>query len=80
MQIYNTDKFLELIREEGNVRFVSCSFHDYLSHHKEASVMELPWEDECYDNPEDGITLEQYHQIVAAAQWKDVECLISTKK
>ena len=42
--------------------------------------MELPWEDECYDNPEDGITLDQYHQIVAAAQWKDVECLISTKK
>ena len=76
LYVMYADRYLQLIREEGNVRFVSCSFHDYMSHHEEASVMTLPSEYQCRKYPEEGIDIEQYEKIVSSAHWEEEERLL----
>ena len=44
------------------------TFHDYLNHHEEGSVFDLPYE--CYLGDGDDITKEQYDEIVALAEWR----------
>ena len=52
---------------------VQNSYHNYMNHQEEATVFELPWEEECGEDADNGLTLEQYHKIISGAQWEEVD-------
>ena len=66
--VYDAQKMLDILEERDFVMLTPHTFHDYLNHHEEGSVFDLPYE--CYLGDGDDITREQYDEIVALAEWK----------
>ena len=49
---------LRILKEEDHVRLIPYTFHDYMGHHEEGTVYQLPWEYECMDSEENSLSLE----------------------
>ena len=71
--VHDAQKIMDILEERDNVLLTPHTFHDYLNHHEEGSVFDLPYE--CYLGDGDEITKEQYDEIVSLAKWKPVEQL-----
>lgn len=78
LRIYDAEKLLKILLEEDNVGLVTRSFHDYMCHHEEGTVFQLPWEHECGDDEYSILTLEQYREMVSLAEW-DAEETVRVK-
>lgn len=65
--LYNAQKMLDTLEAKDYVKLTPHTFHDYLNHHEEGSVFDLPYE--CYLGNGDEITREQYDEIVSLAEW-----------
>ena len=69
--IYDAETFLKILKEEDYVKLTPHTFHDYMSWHEEGTVYELPWEYNLKDKTDDeGLSREQYNQIISLAEWK----------
>lgn len=55
---------------DNYVKLIPDTYHDYMNHHEEGTVFQLPWEYECDGGDEAYFTVEQYKEIVALAQWE----------
>ena len=66
--VQDAQKMLDILEERDFVMLTPHTFHDYLNHHEEGSVFDLPYE--CYVGDGDEITREQYDEIVSLAEWK----------
>jgi hypothetical protein len=71
--MHNSQKILDILEGKDYVKLTPHIFHDYLNHHEEGSVFDLPYECDLEDG--DGITREQYDEIVSLATWKPEEQL-----
>ncbi len=71
LMIYDAEKLLAILREEDYVRLQPHTFHDYMNHHDEGTVYELPWEYECDGEEDAPLTMEQYREIVELAEWEE---------
>ncbi len=71
LKIYDAEKLLAILREEDYVRLQPHTFHDYMNHHDEGTVYELPWEHECDGGEDAPLTVEQYREIVELAEWEE---------
>ena len=65
--LHNAQKMLDILEAKDYVKLTPHTFHDYLNHHDEGSVFDLPYE--CYLGNGDEITREQYDEIVSLATW-----------
>ena len=65
--IHDAQKMLDILEAKDYVKLTPHTFHDYLNHHDEGSVFDLPYE--CYLGNGDEITREQYDEIVSLASW-----------
>ena len=68
--LHDAQKMLDILEAKDYVRLTPHTFHDYLNHHEEGSVFDLPYE--CYLGNGDEITREQYDEIVSLAKWSPV--------
>lgn len=68
--LHNAQKMLDILEAKDYVRLTPHTFHDYLNHHEEGSVFDLPYE--CYLGLDEEITREQYDEIVSLATWNPV--------
>lgn len=66
--VYDAQKMLDILEERDYVKLTPQTYHDYLNHHEEGSVFDLPYE--CDLGSDDGITREQYDEIVSQATWE----------
>lgn len=66
--LYDAQKMLDILEGKDYVKLTPHTFHDYLDHHEEGSVFDLPYE--CYLGNGDEITREQYDEIVSLATWE----------
>ncbi len=71
LKIYSADKLLKILKEEDYVKLIPDTYHDYMNHHEEGTVFQLPWEYECDGGDEAYFTVEQYKEIVDLAQWEE---------
>ena len=69
LEIYDAEKLMKILNEEDYVGLIPRTFHDYMNHHDEGTVYELPWEYECSDDANSILTKEQYQAIVSLAEW-----------
>ena len=65
--VHNAQKMLDILEGKDYVKLTPHTFHDYLNHHEEGSVFDLPYE--CYLGNGDEISREQYDEIVSLATW-----------
>ena len=75
LEISNAEKLLKILNEEDYVGLIPRSFHDYMNHHDEGTVYELPWEYQLYDGCDDSeslLTKAQYDEIVSLAEWDEI--------
>ena len=72
LEIHDAEKLLKILREEDYVRLMPYTFHDYMNRHEEGTVFELPWEYWC-DDEDSFLTKEQCREIIAAAEWEEIE-------
>ena len=49
------------------------TFHDYMNHHDEGTVYEMPWEYQLSDKSESLLTKAQYDEIISLAEWDEIE-------
>ena len=73
LEISNAEILLKILKEEDYVGLIPRTFHDYMNHHEEGTVYELPWEYQLYDDPESELTRAQYDEIISLAEWKEIE-------
>ncbi|MCR5758880.1 MAG: hypothetical protein K6G39_00815 [Bacteroidales bacterium] len=66
--VYDAQKMLDILEGRDYVKLTPQTYHDYLNHHEEGSVFDLPYE--CDLGSDDGITREQYDEIVSRATWE----------
>ena len=66
--LHDAQKMLDILEGKDYVKLTPHTFHDYLNHHEEGSVFDLPYE--CYLGNGDEITREQYDEIVSLATWE----------
>ena len=75
LEISDAVKLLKILCEEDSVGLIPCTFHDYMNHHDEGTVYELPWKyqlsDDC-DDSESLLTKAQYDEIVSLAEWDEI--------
>lgn len=72
IEIHDAETFLKILKEEDYVKLTPHTFHDYMSWHEEGTVYELPWEYDLKDKAADeGLTREQYNQIISLAEWEE---------
>ena len=69
--VHDAQKLLDVLEERDSVKLTPHTFHDYLNHHDEGSVFDLPYE--CYLGDGDEMTREQYDEIVALTKWQPEE-------
>ena len=72
--LHDAQKMLDILEAKDYVRLTPHTFHDYLNHHEEGSVFDLPYE--CYLGNGDEITREQFDEIVSLATWNPVGKLV----
>lgn len=80
LEIYDADKLLRILKEEDHVKLIPYAFHDYMGHHEEGSVYQLPWEYECMDSKENCLSLKQYLEIISLAEWDEIDKVNINKK
>ena len=80
LEIHDAGKLLRILKEEDHVKLIPYTFHDYMGHHEEGTVYQLPWEYECIDSEENVLSLEQYHEIISLAEWDEIEKVTINKK
>lgn len=73
LEIHDAGKLLRILKEEDHVKLIPYTFHDYMGHHEEGTVYQLPWEYECMDSEENVLSLKQYHEIISLAEWDEIE-------
>lgn len=73
LEIHDAAKLLRILKEEDHVKLIPYTFHDYMGHHEEGTVYQLPWEYECMDSEENVLSLKQYHEIISLAEWDEIE-------
>lgn len=73
LEIHNAAKLLRILKEKDHVKLIPYTFHDYMGHHEEGTVYQLPWEYECMDSEENVLSLKQYHDIISLAEWDEIE-------
>lgn len=66
--LHNAQKMLDILEGKDYVKLTPHTFHDYLNHHEEGSVFDLPYE--YYLGNGDEITRKQYDEIVSLAAWE----------
>ena len=69
MLLHDAQRMLDILEVRDYVKLTPHTFHDYLNHHEEGSVYDLPYE--CYLGKRDEITREQYDEIVSLAEWNE---------
>jgi hypothetical protein len=72
--VHDAQRLLDILEEKDNVKLTPHTFHDYLGHHEEGSVFDLPYE--CYLGEGNEITMEQYEEIVSLATWVREEQIV----
>jgi hypothetical protein len=75
LEISNAEKLLKILNEEDYVGLMPYTYHDYMNHHKEGTVYQLPWEYQLYDGCDDTeslLTKAQYDEIVSLAEWDEI--------
>ena len=80
LEIHDAGKLLRILKEEDHVKLIPYTFHDYMGHHEEGTVYQLPWEYECMNSEENVLSLEQYHEIISLAEWDEIEKVTISKK
>ncbi|WP_418416984.1 hypothetical protein [Alistipes ihumii] len=73
LEIHDAGKLLRILKEEDHVKLIPYTLHDYMGHHEEGTVYQLPWEYECMDSEENVLSLKQYHEIISLAEWDEIE-------
>ena len=73
LEIHDAAKLLRILKEDDHVKLIPYTFHDYMGHHEEGTVYQLPWEYECMDSEENVLSLKQYHEIISLAEWDEIE-------
>lgn len=72
--LHDAQKMLDILEAKDYVKLTPHTFHDYLNHHDEGSVFDLPYE--CYLGNGDEISREQYDEIVSLADWEPEEQVV----
>ena len=73
LEIHDAGKLLRILKEEDHVKLIPYTLHDYMGHHEEGTVYQLPWEYECMDSEENVLSLKQYHDIISLTEWDEIE-------
>ena len=73
LDISDAEKLLKILNEEDYVGLIPRTFHDYMNHHEEGTVYELPWEYQLNDESESPLTKAQYDEIISLAVWDQIE-------
>lgn len=73
LEISDAEKLLKILNEEDYVGLLPRTFHDYMNHHDEGTVYELPWEYQLSDKSEFLLTKAQYDEIISLAEWNEIE-------
>ena len=73
LEISNAEKLLKILTEEDCVGLIPLTFHDYMNHHNEGTVYELPWEYQLNEESETPLTKAQYDEIISLAEWNEIE-------
>ena len=73
LDISDAEKLLKILNEEDYVGLLPRTFHDYMNHHDEGTVYELPWEYQLSDKSESLLTKAQYDEIISLAEWDEIE-------
>ena len=73
LEISDAEKLLKILSEEDYVGLIPRTYHDYMNHHDEGTVYELPWEYQLSDESESPLTKAQYDEIVSLAEWDEIE-------
>ena len=71
--MHDAEKLLDILEERDYVKLTPHTFHDYMNHHSEGSVFDLPYE--CYLDRDDELTRAQYDEIVSLAEWDEEDQL-----
>lgn len=71
--VHDAQKMLDILEEKDYVKLTPHTFHDYLNHHDEGSVFDLPYE--CYLDRDGELTRAQYDEIVSLAEWDEEDQL-----
>ena len=70
LQISFAERTLAALQERDYVRLTPHTFHNYLNHHEETSVLSLHYECECVDKAEpECFTREQLQEIIDHSEW-----------
>ena len=70
LQISFAERTLAALQERDYVRLTPHTFHNYLNHHEENSVLSLHYECECVDKTEpECFTREQLQEIIDHSEW-----------
>ena len=70
LQISSAERTLAALQERDYVRLTPHTFHNYLNHHEENSVLSLHYECECVDKTEpECFTREQLQEIIDHSEW-----------
>ena len=73
LDISDAEKLLKILNEEDCVGLIPRTFHDYMNHHEEGTVYELPWEYQLNVESESPLTKAQYDEIISLAEWGEIE-------
>lgn len=70
LHISSAERTLAALQERDYVRLTPHTFHNYLNHHEENSVLSLHYECECVDKTEpECFTREQLQEIIDHSEW-----------
>ena len=79
LEIYDAEKLLKILNEEDYVALIPRTFHDYMNHHDEGTVYELPWEYELGEHTDSPLTMTQYEEIISLSEWDEIEKIMIKK-
>jgi hypothetical protein len=72
LRVGDAQKLLKILEEKDYVAIRTWTFHDYLGHHEEGSVIRLPYDEECNDN-NSLWTKEIKQAIIENAEWEPIK-------
>lgn len=72
LRVGDAQKLLKILEEKDHVAIRTWTFHDYLGHHEEGSVIRLPYDEECHDK-NSMWTMEIKQAIIENAEWEPIE-------
>ena len=72
LRVGDAQRILDILEERDYVAIRPYTFHDYLNHHKEGSVIRLPLDEIC-DDDNSLWTREIKQAIIDNAEWVPIE-------